>query len=161
LRKLTLNSLELAVALLLLGLGALVLVESLRLGPGWSFSGPEPGFFPFIMTILLIGGALGILYMALRRPDRRPCFEAREEWVNLALVGAPILVAILAMQWLGLYLVAGIYLALFMIWYGRFNWLSGLVGGAVLMGTLWFVLSELLVIPMPMSLFYRAGMLPF
>jgi hypothetical protein len=161
LHKVTLNAVEIAVTVLLLGLGALVFNEALRLGAGWSYAGPRPGFFPMIMTVLMIGGALGTLLVCILKPDRRPCFEASHELVNLALVGGPILLVILAMPWLGLYVVSGIYLAAFMIFYGKFRWWVGLLGGLILAVSLWVFLVKVLNISMPTSVFYRSGALPF
>lgn len=160
LHKITLNAVEVSVILLLLALGTLVFNEALRLGPGWSYAGPQPGFFPFIMVIMMIAGALGALSFCIFKPDRRPCFEASHEVVHLTLVGAPILLVILAMPWLGLYIASGVYLALFMIFYGKFRWWAGLLGGVILTGSLWFFLVKVLSISMPMSVFYRSGVLP-
>lgn len=160
LHKVTLNAVEIAVTVLILGLGALVFNEALRLGAGWSYAGPRPGFFPMIMTVLMVGGALGTLLFCILKPNRRPCFEASHELVNLTLVGVPILLVILAMQWVGLYVAAGVYMALFMILYGRFHWWAGLLGGAIFAVTLWFLFVKFLNVPMPMSVFYRSG-LPF
>lgn len=155
--KVSLNAVEVGVVLLLLALGALIFHEAVRLGPGWTYSGPQPGFFPLIMTIAMITGALGTLLYCIFKPDRRPCFEASHEVVNLTLVGAPILLLIIAMQWLGLYIAAGIYLALFMIFYGKFRWWAGLLGGAIFTATLWVLIGKLLTIPMPMSVFHTSG----
>jgi hypothetical protein len=160
-RRLTLNTIEIGVALLFLGLGALVLGEGLRLGPGWSVSGPEPGFFPVVMTGLMSVGALISLYFAIRTPDRRPFFEERQEVANLLEVGVPILLTIFAMQWLGLYLAAGLYLSLFMIFYGKSRWWAGIAGGVLMAAAFWLILVKFLTIPMPMSVFYKAGLLPF
>ena len=155
--KVSLNAVEVGVVLLLLALGAVIFYEAVRLGPGWTYSGPQPGFFPMIMTLAMITGALGTLLYCIFKPDRRPCFEAAHEVINLTLVGAPILLLIIAMQWLGLYIAAGIYLALFMIFYGKFRWWAGLAGGTIFTATLWVLIGKLLTIPMPMSMFHTSG----
>jgi hypothetical protein len=159
--KVSLNAVGVGVVLLLLALGALIFNEAVRLGPGWTYSGPQPGFFPLIMTVAMITGALGTLLYCIFKPDRRPCFEASHEVINLTLVGAPILLLIIAMQWLGLYIASGIYIALFMIFYGRFHWWAGILGGAVFTTVLWVMFARLLNVPMPMSAFYQSGALPF
>ena len=49
---------DLAVALALAAIGAVVVVDSLRVGIGWGVEGPEAGFFPFFVGLLLLAGAL-------------------------------------------------------------------------------------------------------
>jgi putative tricarboxylic transport membrane protein len=74
--RLNYATMEAAIAIALLALGGLVLYESIALGPGWGEQGPEPGFFPFVLTLAMILGALVVLYPALVRGDRRAFFEA-------------------------------------------------------------------------------------
>ncbi len=46
----TYRQVEIATVVVLLGLGAVLVYEGIRLGPGWGVSGPMPGFFPFALT---------------------------------------------------------------------------------------------------------------
>lgn len=159
--RVTYQAVEIGFLVLVGLLGALVLSDSLRLGPGWGEQGPQPGFFPFALTVLMLLGAAGVLVATIRSPDRRPFFEAREEVQDLLKVGIPLLFAIAAVRWLGLYVTSGIYLAFFMAWYGRFRWYQALAGGIVLSLLLWLSLRVGFNIPMPMSVFYRMELLPF
>jgi hypothetical protein len=137
-------------------------LDTIRLGPGWGESGPQPGFFPFVMTILLVLGTLGVIYVELyRQSDTRPFFEVSEEVADLLKVGIPIVIVAFVIRWLGLYAGAGLYIAFFMAWYGKFRWYSALAGGIILPVVLWLVLREGFNIAMPMSAFYRSGTLPF
>lgn len=156
------RTVEIAMAIILILLGVLIFWEALRLGPGWGFSGPQPGFFPFVLTIMMLIGSLGVLYVnAYRHPDRRPFFEVSQEVSDLLKVGLPIVAAVLAIRWLGLYMTSGIYLAFFMAWYGKFRWWEAILGGLLLPVALWLLLRYAFNIPMPMSVFYRTGYLPF
>jgi hypothetical protein len=153
---------EIGAVVVFLLLGALVLLDTIRLGPGWGESGPQPGFFPFVMTILLVLGTLGVIYVELyRQSDTRPFFEVSEEVADLLKVGIPIVIVAFVIRWLGLYAGAGLYIAFFMAWYGKFRWYSALAGGIILPVVLWLVLREGFNISMPMSAFYRSGTLPF
>lgn len=156
------RTVEFGFAICLLLLGAVLLSEAIELGPGWGESGPEPGFFPFVLTVLLILGTLGVLYANVyRQPDLRPFFEVSQEVTDLLRVGMPIFAAVLLVRWLGIYAGAGVYLAFFMAWYGRFRWYQALAGGILLPVIMWLTLREGFNIPMPMSVFYRSGILPF
>jgi putative tricarboxylic transport membrane protein len=159
--RMTHRAVEIGTAITLLALGAMILNEALRLGPGWGEQGPQPGFFPFVLTIMLIIGSLGVLYVnAYRHPDMRPFFEVSQEIVDLLKVGVPVAVAVFVIRWAGIYITAGVYLAFFMAWYGKFRWWQALAGGLLLPFILWLVLTRGFAIPMPMSMFYRTGQLP-
>jgi putative tricarboxylic transport membrane protein len=156
------RAVELGAVICFLGLGVVLLSESIELGPGWGESGPEPGFFPFVLTVLLTLGALGVLYVNVyRRPDLRPFFEVSQEVTDLLRVAVPIGVAVVLVRSLGIYAGSGLYLAFFMAWYGRFRWYQALAGGILLPVIMWLTLREGFNIPMPMSMFYRSGILPF
>jgi len=156
------RAVEIGTVVCLLLLSVLLLSESIDLGPGWGESGPQPGFFPFVLTVAMIVGALGVLYAnGYREPNLLPFFEASQEVTDLLRVGVPILAAIILVRWLGIYVASGLYLAFFMAWYGRFRWYQALAGGIVLPVIMWLTLREGFNIPMPMSMFYRSGVLPF
>jgi hypothetical protein len=156
------RTVEIGTVSVFLLLGMVLFYESMRLGPGWGDSGPQPGFFPFVLTVLLVLGLLGVIYIdILRRPDNRPFFEVSQEVSDLLRVGIPILVAVALIRWIGMYVTAGLYLGFFMAWYGKFRWSSALAGGLIFSGALWLLLREGFNISMPMSVFYRSGTLPF
>ncbi|NYS26854.1 tripartite tricarboxylate transporter TctB family protein [Rhodobacteraceae bacterium 2376] len=158
--RITNATMEYVVCALLLGMGVILFQEALRLGPGWGWSGPEPGFFPFVMTLMMTGGALVTVYLNWRKPDHRPFFEVSQEIVDLVKVATPILGALLILRYAGIYITAGLYIGFFMVWYGKFKWYWGLVGMIALPLVLWAVLTKGFNIPMPMSMFYRTGQLP-
>jgi putative tricarboxylic transport membrane protein len=155
------SAVEIGVALILIAAGAVILNEALRLGPGWGEQGPQPGFFPFVLTIAVIVGAIVVLLQGVLAPDRRPFFEAPQEVEDLLKVGIPVAFAVLAIRWLGIYATAGFYLTFFMAWYGKFRWWQAAAGGILLPVAMWLALQKGFALPMPMSVFYRTGHLPF
>ena len=153
---------EIGTVAVFLLLGVVLVLESIRLGPGWGVSGPDAGFFPFILTILLLLGTLGVLWGSVyRQPDNRPFFEVSQEVEDLLKVGIPILVVVALIRWLGLYIVSGLYLGFFMAWYGKFRWYWALLGAIVLPVSLWLLLRQGFNISMPTSVLYRRNILPF
>ena len=158
----TYRQVEIGAVVVFLLLGALVLSDAIRLGPGWGDSGPQPGFFPFVLTILLILGTLGVIYVELyRQPDMRPFFEVPEEVADLLKVGIPIVIVVALIPWLGLYVTSGLYLGFFMAWYGKFRWYWAVVGAIALPLVMWLVLRQGFNLSMPMSVLYRQNILPF
>lgn len=158
--RITHATVEYVVCAFLLLMGIVLFQEALRLGPGWGVNGPQPGFFPFVMTLMVVGGALVTVFLSLRSPDKRPFFEVSEEIVDLVKVGTPVLVAIFILQWAGIYITAGLYIGFFMAWYGRFKWYWALFGAVTLPVVMWLVLTRGFNLPMPRSMFYEAGLLP-
>lgn len=158
--RITMYTMEIVVCVLFLIAGAVLFKEALRLGPGWGWSGPQPGFFPFVMTVMMTAGALVTILLAWRKPDRRPFFEVSQDIVDLVKVGMPVFGALLILRYAGIYITAGLYIGFFMVWYGRFKWYWGIVGAIVLPVVLWAILTKGFSIPMPMSMFYRSGQLP-
>lgn len=152
---------EIGVVIVIIVLGGVVIYEAMRLGPGWGVSGPQPGFFPFVLAVALVVGSVGALFLAIKYPDRRPFFVVSHEVADLLKVSIPILIAVAAIRWLGLYLTAGLYLALFMAWYGKFRWYQSIAGGLLLPLVMWLTLREGFNIAMPMSVLYRMDILPF
>ena len=65
------NRVEAVVAVLLLILGTVVIVESLRLGAGWTNDGPGSGYFPFIIGAIIIVASLGLLFESVLGKNRR------------------------------------------------------------------------------------------
>ena len=156
------RAVEIGLVIALLILGVVILNESVRLGPTWGDSGPQAGFFLFVLAILMVLGTFGVAYVnAYRHPDMHPFFEAPEEVEDVLKVGLPIVALVAFMPLFGLYMSAGLYLGFFMAWYGKFRWYSALAGAIILPVVLWILLREGFNISMPMSALYRSNILPF
>ncbi|MEO9150439.1 MAG: tripartite tricarboxylate transporter TctB family protein, partial [Burkholderiaceae bacterium] len=52
------------VAIALLIFGIVEIVESQRLGAGWTSDGPGAGYFPFYIGVIICISAIGIFYQA-------------------------------------------------------------------------------------------------
>src|SRR5216683_1370363 len=63
---------DLTTALILMAGGVLVIWDSLRLGIGWGTDGPESGFFPFWLAVLLMVSCAAIGLQAWRRASLVP-----------------------------------------------------------------------------------------
>ena len=128
------RSVEIAVALIIFVIGALVVYDSSRLGARWGADGPQAGYFPFYIGLIICISTAVIAAQAIfgRRAKDEDIFV---EWQPLRQVLAVLIPAMLyvgAIQLIGLYAASAIYIAGFMIWLGKYNWLrSALIGFAV------------------------------
>ena len=155
------KAVEIGAAIVFIALGGLIFYNAIGLGPGWGESGPQPGFFPFFLTLCMVIAAAVVLVLSVTKPDRRPFFEELQEVRDLFKVGTPIAITVFVLPWGGLYATSGLYLALFMAWYGRFRWYQALAGGILLPLALWLTLRVSFNINMPLSVFYKSDLLPF
>jgi putative tricarboxylic transport membrane protein len=121
------RSLELWTAALVLLLGLLVLWDSRRLGSSWGEDGPEPGYFPFYIGLLICISAVATLVTAFRQRElRHKPFVSREQLKLILIVLLPTIVYVSLIAYLGLYVASTVYIALFMWRLGKYSWLTTL-----------------------------------
>ena len=114
------RTVDIAVSLLLLALAGLLAFDNWRTGMSWDSTGPQAGYFPFYLSLILASSCVyGIVReLASRRSESEP-FVRRQQLVRVLQVFAPTLAFCLCMQWLGLYVASFLLIAGFMIWVGR------------------------------------------
>jgi len=136
------RTVEALVALVLLVIGVVVIVESRRLGAGWTSDGPGSGYFPFYIGVIIAVSGAGILYEALHSKKKRTeIFVDSEQLKRVMSVLIPATVYVLAIQFLGMYVSSAIYIALFMIVLGKYSWVKS-IAAALVVSTLFFFMFE-------------------
>lgn len=144
------RAVEVVVSVLVLLLGSLVVWDSLRVGVRWADDGPQAGYFPFYVGVLLCISGVGTLVAALR--DARMAGESFVTIAQLRLVLAvlvPTIVYVAAIGLLGIYVSSVVFIALFMVVLGRYGWM---VTAAVSLGVSvsFFLLFEIwFTVPLP------------
>ena len=135
------RALEIATSVLLLVVGGLVMWDSSRLGAGWGTEGPQSGYFPFYVGLLMNLASSINLVLAIQSSDTES-FVSRPSLKLVLAVFLPCLVYVAAMQWLGLYVASVVFIAVFMRWQGKFSiFKSGLT--SVLVVVVLFVMFEI------------------
>ena len=130
------------VAALILVLGLVVVLGSRSLGSGWTTDGPGAGYFPFYIGVILCIAAVGIFWQTVISKNRNTeVFVDNEQLGRVVAVLVPALVYIGAVQFLGLYLGSAIYIALFMVYLGKYSWIKSLII-AIAVITLFFFMFE-------------------
>ena len=148
------RTMEIVVALVLLAVAALVVFDSYRLGAKWGDDGPQSGYFPFYIGLLLgissLATLAGVALTQWRRRDQfRGAVAQRESqfvaWGQLKLVLSvllPALVYVLGVQLIGIYVASAVYITLFMRWLGRYPWPKSIAVGVIVSASI-FVLFEI------------------
>jgi putative tricarboxylic transport membrane protein len=148
--RVTYWSMDVVVAAILMGVGALVMVNSYELGAGWSSTGPESGYFPFYIGALILLSSTVTLLITLftKNPDRTPFVEsARFKRVLQVLI--PSFIFAIAIDYIGIYVAGGLFIACFMWWLGKYP-LPKVVMVSVLVPLVLFVVFEVwFLVPLP------------
>lgn len=127
-------AMEIVVALAVCIAGLVVVIGATEFGIRWSGSGPEPGYFPFYVGLLLIFGGIGALVQAVfARSDT--VFLDRVQLQRLVSFFVPMLVFVIISVFLGLYVGTGVYLLVVMRFQGGYRWPFSLL---VSLGTVLF-----------------------
>ena len=138
------RAMELVVALVIFVIGAIVVYDSHRLGSGWGNDGPQSGYFPFYIGLLLCLSSVGTVVQTLSGDDSGEVFVGWRKLKLVLTVLVPALAYVLCVQYIGLYVASAIYITLFMVWLGNYSWWRSAAIGLVvtvclfLMFEVWF-----------------------
>jgi hypothetical protein len=105
---------------MLLALAATLAFDNWRTGAGWAPDGPQAGYFPFYLSILLGGASLfGLIGVLVTGAGKDETFVTRAQLRRVMQVFVPTLLFCLFTQWLGIYLASFLLTASFMAIIGR------------------------------------------
>lgn len=120
-----LKTAEFGVAAGFFALGAIVVYDSVRLGFRWGDDGPQAGYFPFYIGLLIcISSAINVA-RAMTIPSAKDAGFVETGQLKLVLsVLVPSAVYVGLIGWLGIYVASIVFIAFFMRWLGKYPWLK-------------------------------------
>jgi putative tricarboxylic transport membrane protein len=118
---------DIVVSLLLLGLALMLGYDNWRTGIGWDETGPQPGYFPFYLSVILGAASLYGLGAALLSRKQALAFVTRAQLRRVMAVFVPTLLFCLVTQFLGLYVASFVLIGGFMRLVGRIAWWKSLL----------------------------------
>ena len=140
---------EIIVAGIFFVFGAVVVWDSQRLGSSWASDGPQAGYFPFYIGLLICGSAVAILIQALMSGDKGAPFVRWDQlkMVLVVLIPSVVYVTLIAnpVYSLGIYEASAIFIAIFMRVLGKYSWPKiaavsiGVMTAFFLMFEVWFL----------------------
>jgi putative tricarboxylic transport membrane protein len=114
------RSVDVVVSLLLMALAATLGYDNWRTGIAWDSTGPEPGYFPFYLSVILGAASLyGLGAAFLSRREAGETFVTRAQARRVMAVFVPTLLFCLATQFLGLYVASFLLISGFMRLVGK------------------------------------------
>jgi putative tricarboxylic transport membrane protein len=143
---------EIATALVLAGLGAAAMWDSRRLGIGWGAEGPQSGYFPFWIGLVLVAASLGNFALALRARGTAKGGGLFVTWPQLRLVLSvllPTALYVAAIPFIGLYVASAVLVVWFMMRLGGFRWWVALASGAATALVAFVVFEQWFLVALP------------
>jgi hypothetical protein len=145
---------DLVVAVLIFAVGAVVIWDSARLGAKWGPDGPEAGYFPFYIGLLLcLSSAVNFVRAWMMRGSKP--FVAVAQLKAVVSVVLPTIVYVLLiggagpLPRLGIYVASALFIALFMRWLGKYGWFKTMTV-SIAVPAAFFVLFEIwFKVPLP------------
>ena len=113
---------EIGVAALFILASIVVMMDSVRVGNGWAADGPEAGYFPFYVGVVMFISSVGTLLGALRaRGTSDEAFVERGQLKLIMKVFIPSVIFVGLIWPLGIYVASALFIGFFMAWVGRYR----------------------------------------
>jgi hypothetical protein len=142
------RNVEIGVTLAIMLIALIGIYGSTKVGFGWGAEGPQAGFFPFYVSVIVIISSVVNLVNAVTTANG----SLFAEWGQLRQVGAVVLptaIYVLAIPYLGIYVSSAVLIAAFMIWFGRYS-IPMAAAVAVVVPILTFLMFEIwFLVPLP------------
>ena len=160
----TTRTMEIVVALLLLLLGGVVAFDSYRLGASWAEEGPQSGYFPFYIGLIICIASIVTLLQAFTGKTAgggNNTFVERGQLRQMLSVLVPAALYVLGIQLIGIYVASAVYIAVFMAWLGKYSWFKS-AGLGLAASVSFFVMFEIwFKVPLPKGMFNPLGFLGY
>ncbi len=114
------RTVDIVASLLLLALALTLGYDNWRTGAGWESTGPQPGYFPFYLSVILGGASIyGVVAAFLSGKEARETFVTQAQLRRVMAVFVPTVLFCLATQFLGLYVASFLLVSGFMRLVGK------------------------------------------
>ena len=120
------RTVETATLAVILAFAVLMAWDNWRTGIRWESTGPQAGYFPFYVSIIMAGACIyGLAMEFLKRRAADPPFVRRGQFRRVLQVLVPTLIFVAATQWLGIYVSSLLLIGGFMLWVGKIKpWIA-------------------------------------
>ena len=138
----------------------IVVIECFRLGFGWEEgSGPQAGFVPFYLAMLMLGCSVYIFYLGWKSEKKEGdnFFNNREGMMEAIKIAATSLLFSVIIVYAGVYFAMLIFSPIFVRWLGKHNWPTVIIFTIGITLAVYFGMEMGLRIPLPRSPLYMQG----
>lgn len=144
------RAIELLVAALLMGVAGIVMSDSLRIGAGWASDGPEAGYFPFYVGLLmLLCSAVVFVRALLPRTGGGGIFVDFTQFRRVLAILLPTAVFVVLSAFIGIYVSAFLFIGYCMLYLGYYP-LRKVLPIAIAVPVALFIVFEIwFLVPLP------------
>jgi hypothetical protein len=144
------RSVDAFVALIFMALSCVVMWDSWSIGAAWASDGPQAGYFPFYIGLIMFIASLGTLAMAvMTKTPNLATFVGKSQLKSVLSVLIPTAVYVALIPYLGLYVAGALFIVFFMVAIGKYNILRA-IPVALFVPLALFILFEIwFLIPLP------------
>lgn len=141
---------EAIAAACIIAIGVVMMIDNYKIGAGWASDGPESGYFPFRIGIILCFASLVVLLKSLfgKQRDRR-IFVSWQRLKPVLLVLLPTAVYVLAIKFIGIYVASALFVAAFMRVMDKSSWLKILLVSLGVNALLFWMFEIQFMVPLP------------
>jgi putative tricarboxylic transport membrane protein len=94
-----------------------------RLGARWAEDGPQAGYFPFYIGVLVcLAAAINFAIALANRRDAERDFVELDKLKLVLAVLVPTGIYVATVSWIGIYVSSTLFIAFFMRWLGKYTW---------------------------------------
>ncbi|MBU3598530.1 tripartite tricarboxylate transporter TctB family protein [Polynucleobacter bastaniensis] len=142
---------DIVTSIAFLALGLTVMIGSLKLGASWGVDGPEAGYFPFYISLIIMLSSAVTLYQVavVNKNKKTESFVDREPSRQVMAVLLPAIVFVLGVQLIGIYVASAIYIAIFMVWLGKYPIWKAIVVSLGVSAALYLMFEFWFQVPLP------------
>jgi hypothetical protein len=140
---------ELLVAGLFMATSVLIMYDNWRIGARWGDDGPQSGYFPFrIGVIMFIASAVTfVTNLIAKTPSAN--FVERAQVVQVLQVFIPTVIYVVAIGYLGIYVASALFIFFFMWWLGKYPLYRILPVAILVPIALFFMFEVWFLVPLP------------
>ena len=129
-------------------IGVVMIVDNYRIGAGWAPDGPQAGYFPLRIGVIICIAAAVVAFQTLRG-ERGRAFVTFARLRHVLVVLVPTIVFVLAIKFLGIYVASALFIAAFMRAMDRFSWLKTIVVSIGVSAMLFWMFELQFLVPLP------------
>jgi hypothetical protein len=150
----SIRTMEIATAIGIIVFAAVVMISNYELGAGWDSSGPESGYFPFYVGLILLVSGVAILIGELTeiikgRVSEAGSFVDTGPFVQVLRIFIPMIVYVIGVVYIGIYVSTAIFIGTFMVWLGKYRVIVAALFGIGIAVALFLTFEVWFLVPLP------------
>ncbi len=149
-RGLSYNAVEAITAVVIFCIGAVMMIDTYRIGAGWAFDGPESGYFPFrIGAIACIASVVVFLRTLFGKKRKLEIFVSWERFKLVLMVLVPTVIYVIATQLVGIYVASTLFIGGFMRMVDKSGWVKIVLVSICTSVVLFWMFEIQFMVPLP------------